>query len=87
MARKKSAQVAANAETAVLDYRHDEAKRKNIPPAGLAAQGKVRETLKIWYAYDAHLPPVLRFDPAGRRRPSSCGNLWLPSGKQPRTKA
>jgi len=33
MARKKSAKVSANAETAVLDYRHDEAKRKNIPPA------------------------------------------------------
>ena len=65
MARKKSAKGAANAETAVLDYRHDEAKRKNIPPAGLAAQGKVRETPKIRYAYDPHLPPVLRFDPAG----------------------
>ena len=65
MARKKSAKVAANAETTVLDYRHDEAKRKNIPPAGLAAQGKVRETPKIKYAYDPHLPPVLRFDAAG----------------------
>ena len=64
MARKKSTK-AVNAETAVLDYRHDEAKRKNIPPAGLAAQGKVRETSKIRYAYDPHLPPVLRFDPAG----------------------
>ena len=59
MARKKSAKVAVNAETAVLDYRHDEAKRKNIPPVGLAAQGKVRETPKIKYAYDPHLPPVL----------------------------
>ncbi|MBU0652033.1 MAG: site-specific DNA-methyltransferase, partial [Proteobacteria bacterium] len=65
MARKKSAKGAANAETAVLDYRHDEAKRKNIPPAGLAAQGKVRETPKLRYTYDPHLPPVLRFDPAG----------------------
>ena len=71
MARKKSAKVSANAETAVLDYRHDEAKRKNIPPAGLAAQGKVRETPKIRYAYDPHLPPVLRFDPA-------CGADRLP---------
>ena len=71
MARKNSAKVSANAETAVLDYRHDEAKRKNIPPAGLAAQGKVRETPKIRYAYDPHLPPVLRFDPA-------CGADRLP---------
>ncbi|MBI5441844.1 MAG: helix-turn-helix domain-containing protein [Deltaproteobacteria bacterium] len=46
----------------VLDYRHD-AKRKNIPPAGLAAQGKVKEARKIEYAYNPHLPPVLRFDP------------------------
>jgi adenine-specific DNA-methyltransferase len=62
MARTKGAKVAANAETAVLDYRHDEAKRKNIPPAGLAAQGKVRETPKIKYAYDSQLPPVLELD-------------------------
>ncbi|MEW6488164.1 MAG: DNA methyltransferase [Thermodesulfobacteriota bacterium] len=47
---------------AVLDYRHD-ATRKNIPPAGLAAQGKVKEARKIEYAYNPHLPPVLRFDP------------------------
>lgn len=66
MVRKKSAKVAANAETAVLDYRHDDAKRKNIPPAGLAAQGKVQETPKIKYAYDPHRPPVLRFDGTGQ---------------------
>ncbi len=66
MARKKRATGAtAMTETAVFDYRHDEAKRKNIPPAGLAAQGRVRETPKIRYAYDPHLPPVLRFDATG----------------------
>ena len=48
----------------VADYRYD-ASRKNIPPAGLAAQGRVRETPKLQYAYDPHLPPVLRFDTSG----------------------
>ena len=49
------------------DYRHAE-KRKNIPPAGLAAQGKVKEAPKARYAYDPHLPPVLRFDSTRQRR-------------------
>jgi hypothetical protein len=30
-----------------LDYLHDDSKRKRIPPAGLAAQGKIREKPKI----------------------------------------
>ena len=49
----------------VADYRYD-ASRKNIPPAGLAAQGRVSEKPKLRYAYDPHLPPVLRFDETGR---------------------
>jgi adenine-specific DNA-methyltransferase len=61
MAVKKSA---AGADTAVQTYRH-EATRKNIPPAGLAGQGIVRESPKLTYAYDPHLPPVLRSDPTG----------------------
>lgn len=48
----------------VADYRHAD-KRKHIPPAGLAAQGRVQEAPKIRYAYDPHLPPVLRFDATG----------------------
>ena len=40
----------------VLEYRHEDAKRMNIPPAGLAAQGKIREKPKILYAYNPHLP-------------------------------
>ena len=39
------------------------AKRKNIPPAGLEAQGRVRETPKIRYEFNPHLPPVLRSSP------------------------
>ena len=48
----------------VLDYRYAN-KRKNLPPAGIAAQGKVKEAAKVKFAYDPHLPPALRFDPTG----------------------
>ena len=52
-------------EKEVQDYRHDTAKRKNNPPAGIAAQGKIHEKPKQEYAYNPHLPPNLRFDPKG----------------------
>jgi adenine-specific DNA-methyltransferase len=61
MSRKKTSKAA---EASVVDYRH-EAKRKNNPPAGLAAQGPVREVSKVKYAYNPHLPPVARFDQTG----------------------
>lgn len=38
MAQKKKAK-----EPKVEDYRHEDAKRKNIPPAGLAARGRTPE--------------------------------------------
>jgi adenine-specific DNA-methyltransferase len=63
MARKK---VKSGSEQKVLDYRYDDEKRKNIPPAGLAAQGKIREKPKIQYVYNPHLPPILRFDKTGK---------------------
>ena len=49
----------------VEDYRHDSATRKNIPPAKLAADGKVPALPKIEYSYSPRRPPVLRFDPTG----------------------
>ena len=49
----------------VEDYRHDNATRKNNPPAGIAAYGVVREQPKHEYVYNPHLPPVLRFDGNG----------------------
>lgn len=61
MARRRKSD---NPGAPVVDYRHD-TKRKNIPPAGLAAQGKIREAPRIRYEYDPHLPPVLRFDGSG----------------------
>ena len=49
----------------VDDYRHEEAKRKNNPPAKIAAEGTVPAIPKAEYAYNPHLPTVLRFDPTG----------------------
>ena len=46
----------------VQDYRHDSATRRNNPPAGIASHGGLREKPKQEYAYNPHLPPVLRFD-------------------------
>ncbi len=52
-------------DPSVLNYSYD-TKRKNIPPAGLAAQGKVAKEPKKTFLYNPHLPPVLRFDPNGK---------------------
>jgi adenine-specific DNA-methyltransferase len=59
MARRKR-----KTDKEVIDYRHD-AKRKNLPPAALAAHGKVAKLAETRYAYDPHLPPTLRFDETG----------------------
>lgn len=61
MSRKKTKNASENP---LVDYRHD-ATRKNNPPAGLAAQGKLRDIPKIEFAYNPHLPPVLLLDPTG----------------------
>lgn len=69
MAKRKSAnngdRQALAGRSAVGDYRHKTARRKNNPPAKLAAEGTVPAVPKANYAYNPHLPPVLRFDPAG----------------------
>ena len=49
----------------IQDYRHDDATRRNNPPAGIASHGGLREKPKQEYAYNPHLPPVLRFDDSG----------------------
>jgi adenine-specific DNA-methyltransferase len=59
MARRKR-----KTDKEVTDYRHD-AKRKNLPPAALAAHGEVAKLAETRYAYDPHLPPTLRFDETG----------------------
>jgi len=71
MATRKSPQTsgasieALGTDESVKVIRHP-SKRKNIPPAGLEAQGRVEETARVRFEYNPHLPPVLRFanDPA-----------------------
>ena len=59
-ARKKPVSApAAGAAEAVASFTYP-AKRRNIPPAGLEAQGVVRESPRVRYEYNPHLPPVLR---------------------------
>jgi adenine-specific DNA-methyltransferase len=48
------------------DYRHTEEKRKNIPPAKIAAEGEVPKIKKARYYYSPHLSPELRFDPTSK---------------------
>ena len=50
----------------VKDYRFDKAKRKNNPPAKIAAEGTVPLLPKIPYFYSPRLSPRLQFDPAGK---------------------
>ncbi|MFM0141267.1 site-specific DNA-methyltransferase [Paraburkholderia sp. RL18-085-BIA-A] len=61
--KKKVTESAQPGET-IADYRFG-AKRTNVPPAGLAAQGKLKPQARIRYAYDPHRTPVLRFDSDG----------------------
>jgi len=49
----------------VRDYRHDEATRKNNPPAKIAAEGIVPIVPKAIYHYSPRRPPTLQFDPHG----------------------
>ena len=51
-------------QTQMSDYRHAE-KRKNNPPAKIAAEGQVPAIPKAQYAYNPHLPLILRFDTTG----------------------
>jgi len=54
--RKKQVGSEANG---VKDFRHDSARRKNNPPAGLAPTYEVRERQTRRYAYEPHLDPQL----------------------------
>ena len=60
MAKKKS-----NGTVNTADYRHTGEKRTNIPPAKIAAEGKVPRVREVRYQYSPHLPPKLQFDPTG----------------------
>ena len=63
MARKaKTDPAAPNVGDAIASIKYP-AKRKNIPPAGLEAQGKIQDAPRIRHEYNPHLPPVLRSAP------------------------
>jgi hypothetical protein len=47
------------------DFSHD-GKRKLLPQAGVAAEGRSPAVPPVQYALNPHLPPTLRFDPTGR---------------------
>ena len=57
--KKKTDPAAPNAGDSIASIKYP-AKRKNIPPAGLEAQGVLKDAPKIRYEYNPHLPPVLR---------------------------
>ena len=57
MPRKNVGPPAASGSVASYKYPN---KRKNIPPAGLAAQGTLQEAPKLRYQFNPHLPPALR---------------------------
>ena len=65
MRKKKTDAGKAGAEN-VVDYRHKNVTRLNIPPAGLEARGEIAREKRIKWAYNPHLAPALRFDGTGK---------------------
>jgi hypothetical protein len=57
--------VAPNGNGPAKAYRHRGEKRRNIPPAAIAAEGKVPAAPKLNYSYSPRLDPILRFDATG----------------------
>jgi adenine-specific DNA-methyltransferase len=51
-------------QPAVADYRYRD-KRKNNPPAKIAAEGRIPPVPKLTYGYSPRLDPRLRFDETG----------------------
>jgi adenine-specific DNA-methyltransferase len=80
MARKSKSETS---EDQVVDLRYPGASRKNIPPAGLEARGKIVREQRLSYQYNPHLPPVLRFDADGGA--DALPELLEEAGKRPLT--
>jgi hypothetical protein len=57
--------LALNGNGPAKAYRHKGEKRRNIPPAAIAAEGKVLAAPKLNYSYSPRLDPILRFDATG----------------------
>jgi hypothetical protein len=60
MAQKKKAK-----ELKVEDYRHEDAKRKNISSVELADHGRTFNVAEQTYFYNSHWPLVPRFERLG----------------------
>jgi len=80
MARKSKSETS---EDQVVDLRYPGASRKNIPPAGLEARGKIVREHRLSYEYNPHLPPALRFDADGGA--DALPELLEDAGKRPLT--
>ena len=63
MSPSKNAVARASGDRSTVTSITYPARRKNIPPAGLEAHGRVREAPRVRYAYNPHLPPTLRASP------------------------
>ena len=61
--RKKTPTAPESASSEAVTSLKYPATRKNIPLAGLEAQGFVKEEAAVYYRHDPHLPPVLRSSP------------------------
>lgn len=58
----------------VEDYRHSGAKRKNNPPAKIAAEGTIPPMPKIEFSYSPRRPPV--FASILAAKPINCPNCF-----------
>ncbi len=77
--------LAPNGNGPAKAYRHKGEKRRNIPPAAIAAEGKVRAAPKVNYSYNPRLDPILRFDPTGA--PDKLPDLLEKAKREPLTEA
>jgi adenine-specific DNA-methyltransferase len=80
-----AAATATNGNGPAKAYRHKGEKRRNIPPAAIAAEGKVPSAPKLHYSYSPRLDPMLRFDPSGA--PDKLPELLEKAKREPLTGA
>jgi adenine-specific DNA-methyltransferase len=77
--------LAPNGNGPAKAYRHKGEKRRNIPPAAIAAEGKVPAAPKLNYSYSPRLDPILRFDATGA--PDKLPDLLEKAKREPLTEA
>ncbi len=80
-----AAATAPNGNGPAKAYRHKGEKRRNIPPAAIAAEGRVPAAPKLHYSYSPRLDPVLRFDATGA--PDKLPDLLEKAKREPLTDA